>query len=149
MFFFCRGNRFELCGHAKPTSYKPSFSPSSSSFVYLFLSLFITFSVPSSDFFPPQKELGKRSLVLASCLLFILALFLTCSVRSFFPSPSFHPPVRFPPCLSLISSRCVSCIPLVRAEGEGSLKRRREKREAWRARGKRERERDALNESST
>lgn len=109
----------------------PSWSPPPA-LVYLFsfsLTMFVSlFLLPLLLFCIFQKELRKRSLVLAPCLIFILALFLACSVRSFFPSLSFHPPVcppPPPPSLSLISSRCVSCIPLVRAEGEGSLKRRR------------------------
>ncbi len=54
---------------------------------------------------------------------------------SLFPSP----PVSFPPSLFLISSRCVSYIPVVRGEGEGSRNGRgkqgqREKRERERER---------------
>jgi len=76
------------------------------------------------SFFLSRNGFVEWPLVLALALLFILLSFLTPSVFSFFPSPSFHPPVRFPPSLFLISSRCVSCIPVVRGEGEGSRNRR-------------------------
>lgn len=130
MFFFSHGNRFELFGHAKPTSYCSvnedaiihclSFSFSLSMFLSLILLSLLLISHLS-------ERVEKRNFVLAPCLLFIPAHFLTCLACSFFPSPSFHPPSpplnpQSPPLL--ISSRCVSCIPLVRAEGEGSLKRR-------------------------
>lgn len=83
-----------------------------------------------------QKELGKRSLALALCLLFILVLFLTCSVRSFFPSPAFHPPVRFSP--FLVSNKFQMCFlhSFSQSWGGGVTEEETERREAWRARGK-------------
>lgn len=113
----------------RPTSYKLPFLHSSA-FVYHFLSLRLHFPLFIDclfNYFAFSRRSAEREVLFwrPVCFSFFLSSSL-CSVRSIFPSPSFHPPVRFfPPSMSLISSRCVSCIPLVRVEGEGSLKRRR------------------------
>lgn len=85
------------------------------------ISFFPFVSVASSIIFHFPERVGKVLFWRSVCFSFLLSF----SLAHFFPFLVFPSPSSFfPPSLSLISSRCVSCIPLVRAEGEGSLKRR-------------------------